>query len=62
MRSSRRRRLPARSYGDDVSIDRQPRVTDLLPHRYGVLAIVFFAGSTLIVGMEAAYLWLPEFI
>jgi hypothetical protein len=60
-RSSRRRRLlPARSYGDDVLIDRQPRVTDLLPHRYSVLALVFFAGLTLIVGLEAAYLWLPD--
>jgi hypothetical protein len=59
-RSSRRRRLPARSYGDDVLIDRQPRVTDLLPHRYSVLALGFFAGLTLIVGLEAAYLWLPD--
>ncbi|HEV3343352.1 MAG TPA: hypothetical protein VG125_23475 [Pirellulales bacterium] len=41
-------------------IDRQPRVTDLLPHRYSVLALVFFAGLTWIVGLEAAYLWLPD--
>lgn len=59
-RPSRRRRLAARSYGDDVLIDSQPRVTDLLPHRYGVLALAFFAGLTLIVGLEAAYLWLPD--
>ncbi|MGH6743210.1 MAG: hypothetical protein ACREDY_29995, partial [Bradyrhizobium sp.] len=41
-------------------IDHQPRVTDLVPHRYSVLALLFFAGLTLIVGLEAAYFWLPE--
>jgi hypothetical protein len=59
-RSRRRRLQPARSYGDDVLIDRQPRVTDLLPQSYGMLALLLFAGFTLIVGLEAAYLWLPE--
>lgn len=60
--SSRRRRplQTARSYGDDVLIDRQPRVTDLVPQRYSMLALALIAGLTAVVGLEAAYLWLPE--
>lgn len=59
---SRRRRSSqhARSYGDDVLIDHQPRVTDLVPQRYGVLALLFLTGLTAIGALEAAHYWLPQ--
>lgn len=59
--SQRRRPLQtARSYGDDVLIDRQPRVTDLVPQRYSMLALALIAGLAVVAGLEAVYLWLPE--
>lgn len=59
---SRRRRSShhARSYGDDVLTDYQPRVTDLVPQRYGVLALLFMAGLAAVAGLEAAHYWLPQ--
>lgn len=41
-------------------IDRQPRVTDLVPQRYSVLFVLLVAGFALIAGLEAAYYWLPR--
>lgn len=60
--SPRRRRSPqhARSYGDDVLIDHQARVTDLVPLRYGMLALALAAGLAVVTALEAAHLWLPE--
>ncbi|HET6882979.1 MAG TPA: hypothetical protein VFI31_22610 [Pirellulales bacterium] len=60
--ASRRRRSThhARSYGDDVLIDQQARVTDLIPQRYSMLALVLAAGLTVVTGVEAAHFWLPE--
>jgi hypothetical protein len=60
--ASRRQRSShnARSYGDDVLIDHQARVTDLVPQRYGILALALMAGLTIVTGLEAGYLWLPE--
>jgi hypothetical protein len=58
----RRRRSAhrTRSYGDDVLTDHQPRVTDLLPQRYSILALALTAALTVVTGLEAAHLWLPE--
>lgn len=41
-------------------IDRQPRITDLVPRRYSILFILFVAGLAAIAGLEAAYYWLPH--
>lgn len=41
-------------------IDRQPRVTDLVPQRYSVLFVLFAAGLAVVGGLEAAYYWLPH--
>lgn len=41
-------------------IDHQARVTDLVPQRYGILALLLAGGLAVVAGLEAAYLWLPE--
>lgn len=41
-------------------IDHQPRVTDLVPQRYGVLALLLMAGLAMTGGLEAAHYWLPQ--
>lgn len=38
---------------------RQPRVTDLMPQSYGMLALAFFSGLLFIAGLEAGYYYLP---
>ncbi|OYV87977.1 MAG: hypothetical protein B7Z73_09375 [Planctomycetia bacterium 21-64-5] len=58
--SRRRTTKNARSYGDDVLTDRQPRITDLVPRRYSILFVGLFAGLTVVAGLEAAYLYLPQ--
>ncbi|MGH7135257.1 MAG: hypothetical protein ACREHD_05915, partial [Pirellulales bacterium] len=61
MASRRRRSTPhARSYGDDVLIEQQARVTDLVPQRYGILVLLLAAGLAVVTGLEAAHWWLPE--
>ena len=60
--SARRRRSAAavRPYGDTALLDKQPRITDLIPQRYGVLALWFLAGVTVVAGLESLYAFLPE--
>lgn len=41
-------------------IDRQPRITDLIPQRYGIIALLFLAGVTLVVGLETLYAYMPD--
>ena len=41
-------------------IDRQPRVTDLVPQRYSVLFVLLIAAFAMIAGLEAAHYWLPR--
>lgn len=41
-------------------IDHQPRVTDLVPQRYGVLALILMAGLAAVGALEAAHYWLPQ--
>ena len=56
----RRSAVRVRPYGDAALMDRQPRITDLVPQRYSMLALLFLAGVTLVAGLEALYAWLPE--
>ena len=60
--AARRRRSAAavRPYGDTALLDKQPRITDLIPQRYGVLALWFLAGVTVVAGLESLYAFLPE--
>ncbi|HVX62301.1 MAG TPA: hypothetical protein VHC19_16915 [Pirellulales bacterium] len=41
-------------------IDRQPRITDLVPQRYGIIALLFLAGVTVVVGLETLYAYMPD--
>jgi hypothetical protein len=41
-------------------MDEQPRLTDLIPTRLPVLAVLVLAGLTAIVGLEALYAWMPQ--
>ncbi|HEV7224080.1 MAG TPA: hypothetical protein VGN42_15330 [Pirellulales bacterium] len=56
----RRSSVRVRPYGDAALMDRQPRITDLVPQRYSMLALLFLAGVTIVAGLEALYAWLPE--
>lgn len=60
--SARRRRSASavRPYGDTALLDKQTRIIDLVPQRYGVLALLFLAGVTLVAGLETLYAFLPE--
>lgn len=40
-------------------MDGQPRIIDLVPRGYGAIILVFLAGLTAIVGLEALYAWMP---
>lgn len=41
-------------------MDRQPRITDFIPHRYSVIALLFLIGLTAAAGLEALHAWMPE--
>ena len=41
-------------------MDRQLRVTDLVPRKYLTLLLWFLSGVTVIAGLEALYAWMPE--
>ncbi|HEX5445747.1 MAG TPA: hypothetical protein VFW87_18115 [Pirellulales bacterium] len=59
--SSRRRAADGvRPYGDDVLTDRQPRVTDLIPLRWSMVALFGLAGAIAVAGLETLHAWLPE--
>lgn len=60
--SARRRRSASavRPYGETALLDKQPRIIDLIPQHYGVLALWFLAGVTIVAGLEALYAFLPE--
>jgi hypothetical protein len=40
-------------------MERQTRVSDLIPKSYGLLALWFFVGAALIAGLEALYFYMP---
>ncbi|HUY31486.1 MAG TPA: hypothetical protein VMV69_01800 [Pirellulales bacterium] len=56
----RRAASPSRLYGEAALIDQQPRVTDLIPQRYGIIVLLFLAGLTAVAGLETLYVWMPE--
>jgi hypothetical protein len=48
------------SYGDAASMDRQPRITDLIPRHYSTFLLLFLAGLTMLAGLEALYASMPD--
>ena len=42
-------------------MERQTRITDLIPRSYGILAAYFFLGVLFIAGLEALYYYMPLF-
>jgi hypothetical protein len=51
---------PSTPYGAAARMDRQPRVVDLMPQTYGMLALTFFVGLLVVGGLEAGYYFLPQ--
>ena len=66
VRSVRRRQdtLPPQrksdNYGDAEFMDEQRRLTDLIPRRLSIIALLMFAGLACVLGLEALYTWMPE--
>ena len=55
--------LPPRrseNYGDAAFMDRQPRLTDLVPIRLSGFVVLFAAGLLIVVILEALYAWMPR--
>lgn len=52
------RRSP--NYGDAEFMEEQPRLTDLVPRRLSVLAVLFVLGLGMVAGLEALYAWMPR--
>jgi hypothetical protein len=60
-RGSTGERTPsAHSYGDAAHMDRQPRITDLIPKRYGTFLLLMLAGLAIVAGLEALYAYMPR--
>lgn len=47
-------------YGNASFMDEQARVTDLIPKRLSVFALLFLGGLTVIVGLVYLYSWMPD--
>lgn len=53
---------PARNrYGEAARMERQTRLTDLIPRSYAMLAVYFLLGGLVIAGLEALYFYMPQF-
>ena len=48
------------NYGDAEFLDRQPRLTDLVPTNLAVFLMMFLIGLTIIAGLEILYVWMPK--
>jgi hypothetical protein len=54
------RRVRQHSPREMEAMDRQPRIIDLIPQRYTSYALLLAVGLTMIVGLEAAYYFMPD--
>lgn len=53
---------PARNRnGEAARMERQTRLTDLIPRSYAMLAAYFLLGGLMIAGLEALYFYMPQF-
>ncbi len=41
-------------------MDRQPRLTDLIPKKYSTVALLFLGGLAVVAGLEGLYAWMPR--
>ena len=57
---SRGSRRPKSRYAEAARMDAQPRITDIVPRRNGILALLVFAGLAIIAGLEALYFYMPR--
>jgi hypothetical protein len=48
------------NYGDAEFLDRQPRLTDLVPANLAAFLMIFLIGLTIIAGLELLYAWMPK--
>ncbi len=48
------------NYGDAEFLDRQPRLTDLVPTNLFVFLIMFLIGLAIVAGLELLYAWMPN--
>jgi hypothetical protein len=58
--SSRGSRRQKSRYAEAACMDAQPRITDIVPRRNGVLALAVVAGLAVIAGLEALYFYMPR--
>ncbi|HEY5315820.1 MAG TPA: hypothetical protein VIK18_25045 [Pirellulales bacterium] len=61
-KAATRKRAGSAPYGDGSCLDRQPRVTDLVPKHYSTLGLLVLLGLVLIAGLEVLYAWMPQLI
>jgi len=47
-------------YGEAARMERQTRLTDLIPRSYGAMALWFVLGLAVIAGLEALYFYMPQ--
>jgi hypothetical protein len=59
-KTSRPRTSPSNRYGAAARMDRQPRLTDLVPKSIAGLAVWFVACAAMIGGLEALYYFMPQ--
>ncbi len=52
--------LRSETYGDGLFMDEQARLTDLVPRRLSVFALLLVLGLGIIAGLEALYAWMPQ--
>ncbi len=48
-------------YPDPCFLDQQPRLIDLIPTRWWIVAALFLLGLGVIAGLEVLYCWMPRF-
>jgi len=48
------------NYGDAEFLDRQPRLTDLIPTNLAVFLMMFLIGLAIVAGLELLYAWMPK--
>ena len=48
------------NYGDAEFLDRQPKLTDLVPTNLAVFLMMFLVGLAIVAGLEVLYAWMPK--
>ncbi len=56
---ARGKHAEAARYSPAAELDRQPRLTDLVPARLSLMALWFFIGALVVAGLETLYYYMP---